>query len=290
AFPVFGRHPSCQILNHNDNLIMIDCGEGTQIQIGAHKIRKSKISHIFISHLHGDHCYGLPGLLTSYALQGRNKEMHLHGPIGIKAFIKAVFTASFVNLPYLLSINEYDADQSTKITIGKHMAVTLFPLQHRVPTIGFRFDEVNISFNIIPEMITKHQLSVDEIKNAKLGIDINRKNETLPYSSLTYSKEKAKSYCYCSDTVYDPSIIKYIENSSLLYHETTYLDDLEHLAKERMHSTLGQAIKIAKAANIPRMITGHYSSRYNDVSIFATQGKTLFDGLLIGEEGKNYSI
>ncbi len=290
AYPIHGRHPSCQIVNFDDQLFMIDCGEAAQIQISKYSIKRGRINHIFISHLHGDHCYGLPGMLTSYALQGRKSQLSLHGPIGIKKFINDVFEASSAFMPYDLNIIEYNTEVPNTITINASISIETFPMKHRIPTMGFKFVESVDELNIKSEAITRYEMSIDEIKAAKQGLSIIRDGEEIVNSLLTHPKRKPRTYAYCSDTVYDTDLIPIIFNSTLLYHETTYLDDLKDLAEERMHSTLGQAIQIAKSANINKLIVGHYSSRYLDTNVFLEQGSVLFDGLMLGEEGRVYEV
>lgn len=290
AFPIHGRHPSCQIVNYDDRLIMIDCGEAAQIQLSKYSIKKGKIEHIFISHLHGDHCYGLPGLLTSFSLQGRKKALFLHGPIGLKKFLSSVFEASEAHFSYELNVIEYDTEVPSIISIDKSLQVETFPMKHRIPTMGFRVCEHVVSFNLRPESIPTYELTVEEIKGIKKGNSISREGRVIPHDKLVFPKQKERSYAYCSDTVYDEDLIPYINNSTLLYHETTYLDDMEELAKQRMHSTLGQAIDIAQSANIDRLITGHYSSRYQNLDLFLEQGLSRMPGLLLGREGEVYKV
>ena len=290
AFPVHGRHPSCQVVNFDERLYMIDCGEAAQIQLSRFKIKKSKLDHIFISHLHGDHCYGLPGLLGSLALGGRSEKLYLHGPIGIKKFIEVVAEVSGAYFPFELDIIEYDTEGSNKIAVSENLIVQTFPMKHRLPTMGFRFDEVVSEMNILASKISEYSISIEEIKTIKLGSDILRRGKTILNEELTLPLPASRSYSYCSDTIYDEDLIPKIKGSSLLYHETTYLDDLALLARERMHSTLGEAISIAKASNIKSLIVGHYSSRYADPQVFLDEGLGRFSGLMLGEEGRTYNV
>lgn len=290
ALPIHGRHPSCQIVNYDDQLMMIDCGEAAQIQASKYSIKKSRINHIFISHLHGDHCFGLPGFLTSYALQGRKKTLNIHGPPGIKKFLEGVFEASGAFFPYQIGIIEYDTEVRSTIILNSSISVETFPLKHRIPTMGFKFIETIHDYNLRSEAIAKYKLSVEEIKAVKKGNSIRRNGGKISNLELVLPKNKPRSYAYCSDTIYDPDLIAYITHSSLLYHETTYLDDLIVLAQERMHSTLMQAIKIAKSANIEKLIVGHYSSRYKNINMFLEKGLPTFSGLMLGEEGRVYEV
>ena len=289
AIPVFERHPSCQIVNYDEVLYMVDCGEAAQIQISKYSIRKSKIRHIFISHLHGDHCFGLPGLLTSYALSGRRKRLDVHGPVGLKRFLDHIFDVSYTQFPFELVITEYDTEVENVIVVSTSLKVSTFPLKHRVPTMGFRFEELK-DLNIKPETIKEFELSVDEIKAVKKGDSINRGGKEISNEELTFPISNLRAYSYCSDTVYDRDLIPFVKDSTLMYHETTYLDDMKHLARERMHSTLSEAIEIAKSAEVDRLVIGHYSSRYRDISVFLNKGKPLFENLLLGEEGRVYQV
>jgi len=290
AFPVHGRHPSCQVVNFDERLYMIDCGEAAQIQVAKFKIKRSKLDHIFISHMHGDHCYGLPGLLTSFALEGRKEKLYLHGPIGIKKFIDVVMEVSGAYMPYELIINEYDTEKSNDISISERLSVQTFPMKHRMPTMGFRFTEVITEYNINPEKISEYNLTIEEIKAVKKGSNVSREGDTIDNEELIFPKASPRSYSYCSDTVYDLDLIQFIKNSTLLYHETTYLSDLEKIAGERKHTTLSQAIDIASKSNISRMVIGHYSSRYTDTSVFLDEGLPLFPGLMLGVEGEVYKV
>jgi len=290
AFPIHGRHPSCQIVNYDDHLLMIDCGEAAQIQIAKYHIKAGKINHIFISHLHGDHCYGLPGLLTSYALKGRKKKLELHGPFGIRKYIDGVFEVSGAIMPYELLIHEYDTEVEHTIVVNKSITVQTFPMKHRIPTMGFKVREVIDEWNIDSAAIQSYKLSIDEIKSAKRGEDVHRNGRVITNNKLTLPKPKPRTYAYCSDTIYDPDIVPHIRDCDQIYHETTYLDDLLELAEERMHATLGQAIDIAQQANVQKLIIGHYSSRYKDVHVFLEQGLPHFAGLLLGVEGRVYPL
>ncbi len=290
AFPVHGRHPSCQIVNFAERLYMIDCGEAAQIQVAKYKVKRNKLDHIFISHMHGDHCYGLPGLLTSFALGGRTEPLFLHGPTGIKKFIDVIIEVSGAYMPYDLNIKEYDTETCNNIPLTSNLKVTTFPMKHRIPTMGFRFQEIITGYNINPTKIKEYDLSIDEIKAVKSGGNLKRLDLVIDNSDLIISPSNPRSYSYCSDTVYDLELVPYILDSSLLYHETTYLSGLETIAGERFHTTLGQAINIAQRSNIDNMIIGHYSSRYPDVNVFLDEGLPLYSGLKLGIEGSTYEV
>lgn len=289
AVPVFSRHPSSQVLVHDGTHLMIDCGEGTQSQLTRCKIKRSKIEHIFISHLHGDHCFGLPGLLTTSSLQRRTTPLTIHGPRGLHTFIDTVLRISGSHLGYELEIKEYDTEIVNTILVKSDLTVTTFPLKHRIPTMGYRFQEHRTSVNIKTELIAKYNLSIEEIKAVKNGADVQR-DDTIPNAIFVVKQKYNRSYAYVSDTVQDMDIIPHIDGVSTLYHETTYLDDLRTLADERMHTTIGGAISVAQKASAGKLITGHYSSRYKDISVFYDAGRRLWDKVELGEECRTYPI
>ncbi len=290
ALPVFGRHPSCQIVRFDDALLMIDCGEGTQSRLSTFKIKRSRISHVFISHLHGDHCFGLPGFLTTSSLQQRKAPLNIHGPRGLVEYIEVTMRLSGSYIGYELNVIEYDTSRSHTIMINDRLSVSTIPLQHRIPTMGFKIAETTVYSNIRSKKIKEYNLSIDEIISAKSGNDIVRGDITLLNTELLVKKNKKRAYAYVSDTIYDESIVPHIQGVNVLYHETTYLDDLENLAKERFHTTLSQAINIAKLSGANKLITGHYSSRYKDITVFLTEGRKRWGGVELGEEGRTYLI
>lgn len=291
AVPVFGRHPSSQIVRYDDTLLMIDCGEGTQAQLSRYKIKRSKIGHVLISHLHGDHCFGLPGLITTSSLNRRKAPLTIHGPVGLKKYIDTVLEISGSNVTYELHILEYDTNLINKIDIeDKRLTISTFPLQHRIPTMGYKIKEEELSFNINTAKIAEYSLSIEEIKLIKAGSDLVKNEKVVPNKELVISSHKHRAYAYVSDTLYDPTIVPNITGATTVYHETTYLDDMKELAKDRMHTTIGGAVEIAQKAGADQVITGHYSSRYKDITVFLDAGRQLWEGVQLGEEGKVYSI
>lgn len=290
ALPVFDRHPSAQVVTYDNKSILIDCGEGTQSQLTRYRVKRSKISHVLISHLHGDHCFGLPGLLTSLSLNGRKEPLTIHGPSGLKAWIELTLNISGSHLTYPLTIHEYDTEEENVIEISKHLVVHTFPLKHRVPTMGYKIAEQRVGKNINSEKINEYNLTIEEIKSIKCGEGIVRDGNPIRNEELTKPDELLRAYGYVSDSVYDVAIVPQLKGCTTLYHETTYLDDLKHLAEQRMHTSLGQAVDIARQAEVRQLITGHYSSRYKDISVFETEGKKLWEGVVLGEEGRIYDV
>jgi ribonuclease Z len=289
ALPMHGRNPTSQYLQFHKNHFLIDCGEGTQHQMNTFRVKRNKISHIFISHLHGDHVYGLPGLLGSYAHFGRKQELTVFGPHPIKNMLQTIFDASEARFGFDLKIIEINPSIPATIVINEEVSVQTFPLKHRIPTMGYRFDFVPTIRNLIKAQIEKHQLSVAQIKNLIAGDDLVLENGSkLKNEEFTFKKWHPKHYAYCSDTIYDKEIIAYLDKVDLLYHETTYLDGLEKEAKERMHSTIGQAIKISQMADVKKLLTGHYSSRYNNLTEFRKVAENSSVEVMIGSEGNKY--
>ncbi len=262
AMPAFGRFTSCQAINYNENYYLIDAGEGAQIRIGQYKVKRNKIKCIFISHLHGDHIFGLPGILTSFNHFDRKTPLRVFGPKGLKAYIELIFKMGQSKPRYELIVEEIEVNKLQEVWTNHELSVKAFPLHHRIETYGYRFDEKVSSYNIDPAAIEKYNLDYDEIKAAKAGQDIVRDGSVIPYKEVVFPKAEPRSYAYCSDTAYDVSIVEYIRSVSALYHETTYTEEYVAEAKERFHSTGKQAAKIATLAKADLLITGHYSARY----------------------------
>lgn len=290
ALPVNGRHPSSQVLYVDETPYLIDCGEGTQMLMEKYKVRKSKIDHIFISHLHGDHVFGLPGLLTSYILLGRKDPLFIFGPPDTKRFIESVFSFTHAKLTYELHITEVDNLSHKLIFENEHIIVHSIPLNHRVPTSGYKFTRKKGLRKIRSEAISLYNLNVDQIKAAKSGDDVVSGGITIPNDKVTYGEPYEYSYAYCSDTKYAPEIVPFITGVDLLYHESTYLSDLEIQAAERYHSTARQAADIAREARAGQLLIGHFSSRYNDLNAFLEEASTGFSNVQIAREGNFYNI
>ena len=290
AMPAFGRMTSCQALNYNDNYFLIDAGEGAQIRMSEYKVKRNRLKCIFISHLHGDHVFGLPGILTSYNHYNRTTPLRLYGPTGIKTYVEAMLNAGQTILRFDLEIVELDHVEAKVVWQSHDLAVTAFPLKHRIATYGYRFDEQLSAYNIISEKIADHQLTIDEIKQVKSGQNIRNGNAALKFTDLVYPRDEPRSYAYCSDTIYDETIVQTIQNVTTLYHETTYTSEFDKEAKERFHTTGKQAAQIAKLAGANTLITGHYSSRYRHGEEPYQEAKSYFDNTLKGYDGLIHDI
>lgn len=291
AFPAQGRFPSAQIVNCNEELFLIDCGEGTQIRMTQFAIRRSRINHVFISHLHGDHVYGLPGLINSYHHFTRNAPLHIYGPVGIRQMIETVLRLSSSMIEFELVFHELQSNTKHRIFENKDVRVYAFPLIHRVPTYGYLFIEKHHELNISKEAITKYNLTVDQIKDVKEGKSvILNSGEIIENAMLIMPSAMPRSYAYCSDTIFNKDIVPWIENISMLYHESTFLHALEQKAIESQHSTALQAGMIAHMANAGQLLLGHFSSRYEDLSPFVNEAKEIFGAVQVTEEGHTYPV
>ena len=286
ALPMPGRFPSSFVLNHNEQLNLIDCGEGSQIKMSEFRVKRSKIDRIFISHLHGDHIFGLPGVLHSFNLNARTRPLTLYGPPGIGRFVNEVMIATGGELNYPLSIEETRMDTYNHLVSLEHLDVYTFPLKHRVPTVAFKFVEKPGKFNIRKEAIEEFQLTIDEIKTIKEGKGIERKGMMLSHKSLVHPRNEKRTFVYCSDTCFDTSIVAYIRHADLLYHEATYMHEMADKAKSRLHSTAHEAALIAKKSDTKKLLIGHYSSRYKDLEPMLEEAKNVFPNTLIAREGE----
>ena len=285
AIPAFGRYLSSQVLSVQNNLYLIDCGEGTQFRIRDFKIKISKINQIFISHLHGDHYLGLVGLLGTLNLQGRKETLTIFSPTGLREIVEAHIKYGETQFGYELEFITVDTLQYQKIFEDKLLEVFSIPLKHRIPTAGYLFKEKPHPKNIKSESIKKFNLSIDQIKAAKAGNDLlTSDGTTIPNNQLTTNRRR-RSFAYCSDTVYTESIIPYIQNVDILYHEATYTDDMKKAAKQYMHSTALQAATVAKKANVGKLVIGHFSSRYESLESLEKEARTAFKDAFAAIEG-----
>jgi ribonuclease Z len=287
ATPLEKSHTTSQVLEIKDHLFLIDCGEGTQIQLRRQKIKFSRIKHIFISHLHGDHFYGLVGLISTFRLLGRTSDLNVYGPKGIKEIITLQLKLSNSWTNYNLFFHELESKISQIIFEDDGLTVSTIPLYHRVYTNGFLFREKPGIRLLNNEKIKDFKIEPYDYQNLKLGKDlILEEGKIIRNDLLTLDPLSVKTYAFCSDTAYNDSIIPLIKYVDLLYHEATFLDSHENLAKKTMHSTAKQAAKIAKLAQVKRLVLGHFSSRYKDKNQFIIEAKSVFDSVELASDGK----
>ncbi|MFK7050391.1 MULTISPECIES: ribonuclease Z [Flavobacterium] len=291
ATPRTFTNPTSQVLEISNRLFLIDCGEGTQTQLRKNKIRFTAINQIFISHLHGDHFYGLIGLISTFTLLNRHNSLTIYGPVGIKEVIKLQLRLANSWPQYELNFVELKSKQSEIIYEDKKVIVRTIPLKHRVYTNGFLFTEKTKERKLNVDKIQEYGIETCYFQNIKNGHDIVLDNGTVvPNHVLSLDPPKSKSYAFCSDTQYDESIVPIIKGVQVLYHESTFLNTEEHIAEKTMHSTAQQAAQIAQQANAEKLILGHYSTRYESIKPFKKEAETVFKNVLLGDDGVNFKF
>ena len=291
ATPRTISNPTSQVLEIKNRVFLIDCAEGTQVQLRKSKVKFSKINHIFISHLHGDHFYGLVGLISTFMLLNRESDLTVYGPKGIKEIILLQLRASGSYTGYNLYFHELESNESETIFEDDRVVVKTIPLNHRIYTNGFLFQEKNIERKLNVEAVENYEIDKVYFNKIKYGGDITLDNGTIiPNSELTFDPQVAKSYAFCSDTMYDESIIPLIENVDYLYHESTFLESEAHLSERTMHSTAKQAATIALKAKVKHLILGHYSTRYGKIDYFKTEAQTIFPNVLLADDGREFEM
>ncbi|PRD49154.1 ribonuclease Z [Sphingobacterium haloxyli] len=291
ATPMYGRHPTSQVLNFNEQLFLIDCGEGTQMQLFRYGIKGSRISHIFISHLHGDHYLGLVGLLSSQHLMGRQRELHLYGPPALKEIIDLQFKHSDTRLRYPLVFHPTNESRQELIFENTQLSVSSFPLRHRIACTGFRFNEKVRSASLKKEQVEKLNIPVPYLRLLKKGIDYVADDGTVHGAKdLTYPPSRPRSYGYCSDTVMDQGYFEAISEVDLLYHEATFLHDRVERAKETFHTTSLEAAQVAQTVGAKKLLLGHFSARYKDLQPLLDESQAIFPHTELSEEGKWFLV
>ena len=288
ATPTSTRNPTAQLLNIAERFFLIDCGEGTQIQLRKFKLKFQRINHIFISHLHGDHYLGLIGLLSSLHLLGRTDEMHLYCPAELQEIIEVQFKHSQSYLNYKIVYHPHKYINNDLIFEDERVEVRTVVLNHRIPCCGFIFKEKILLANITKEIIHNYNLNVEEILSIKAGNDLKRPNKDIVKNEdLVVFRHKPRTYAYCSDTCYDERLLEFIKGADLLYHEATFLDEMKARAKETFHTTALQAGNMAKLADVKQLMIGHYSARYKDLQPLLQEARSVFDNTILAVEGES---
>ncbi len=288
AKPTKQYNQSSQLLTIREKTFLIDCGEGTQRQIIRYNAKITRLNHIFISHLHGDHCFGIMGLITTLGMLGRTADLHIHAHPDLKKILRPQIDYFCQGVPYRVSFQAFNPTRHELLYEDRSVTVYSIPLKHKVPTCGFLFSEKEKDNHIKKEMIDFYQIPVKEISAIKKGADfITSEGEIIPNCRLTTPATPPKKYAYCADTAYTESIIPIIENVDCLFHEATFLQEHLQRAKETMHSTAIQAATIARKANVKQLILGHYSARYEDVSGLLTEAKSVFENTILSKDGKS---
>ena len=286
ATPTLGRHCSAQVLNFNGLKLLVDCGEGTQYQIRSCRQKMQSLSTIFISHLHGDHFFGLAGLLSSMHLCGRTEPVQVFAPKGICAALQPYFEQSGTHIDYPLTIHELEHEGALEIYADRRCQVSAFPLRHSVPCYGFVFREVIAGLNLRPGVRDQYHMAQIDIDTVKRGGDLLLPDGTsVPNSLLTLPPRQPKSYAYCCDTAYFPELADHVRNVDLLCIESTFDNSQQALAQLRCHCTAQQAAQVASEAGVRRLMLTHFSARYKDVNVLVAEAQTLFPNVIAAEDG-----
>mgnify|MGYP001489531503 FL=1 len=291
AVPTSKRNLTAHVLNVHERFFLIDCGEGTQLQLRKNNIRFGKIDHIFISHLHGDHIFGLFGLISTFNLLNRKNDLHIYAYQEIEKILESHIAYFERNMSYKLVYHFFNPKKNELVFENDNLTVHTIPLKHKVPTCGFLFREKGHLRNLRKNVVETYQIPIKQIQSVKEGKDlINDDGELIPNERLTLPPYKTRSYAYCTDTAYSEKIVPIIENVDLLFHEATLAKNLQKQAKQTTHSTSIDAATIAKKANVKKLIIGHFSARYKDVSVLLQQAQEIFPNTVAAEDGEKYSI
>ena len=290
AVPAHGRHLSAQILKIANRFLLIDCGEATQFQMQRYGVSLQKIERIFISHLHGDHLFGLPGLITSMNLLGRTKQLDVYAPVGIGSFLQKCFETTGAVIAFPLRMHEL-AETEDVVFEDEYVLVQAYPLKHRVVCLAYIFKMKESALNVRKEKIAAYMLDRNQIIDAKAGRDVRLTNGTLvPNGELTYRSKEAITYAYCTDTLLVPEIENTIRNASCLYHEATFAEDEIQKCTGTYHTTAMQAARLALQANCGSLLLGHFSGRYQNTDKLVAEARTIFKNTHASEEGVWYDL
>ena len=285
ALPTTRHFPTSQIVNVRDKLFMIDCGEGAQLQFRKSHLKFSRLNHIFISHLHGDHCFGLLGLISTLNLLGRTAELHIHSPKGLETLLTPMLDFFNRQMTYKVLFHEFDTKEPMLSWGDRSLTVTTIPLRHRMPCWGLLFAEKRRPNHIIREMVDFYQVPVYELNRIKNGADyVTPEGKTVSNNLLTRPSAPSRSYAYCSDTIYLPSIVEQIKGVDLLFHEATFANEDAPRAKETFHTTAAQAAEIARRAEVKKLLIGHFSARYEDENILLQEASAIFPDTQLAKE------
>ena len=285
ALPTTRHFPTSQIVNVRDKLFMIDCGEGAQLQFRKSRLKFSRLNHIFISHLHGDHCFGLLGLISTLNLLGRTAELHIHSPKGFEDLMIPMLDFFNRQMTYRVLFHEFGSKEAAVVYEDRSLTVTTIPLRHRMPCCGFLFAEKPGPNHILRDMIDFYQVPVYELNRIKNGADyVTPEGEVIPNARLTRPSAAPRRYAYCSDTIYLPSVTEQIKGVDLLFHEATFAEDAAPRAKETFHTTASQAARIARDAEVKKLLIGHFSARYDDEQVLLDEARAVFPNTQLAKE------
>ncbi len=291
ATPAFGRYPTSQLVHMAGRYFLVDCGEGAQMQLRRYSIKFQRINHIFISHLHGDHFFGLMGLLSSLHLLGRTEPLHLYAEASLKEIIDVTNKHSRSVLQYPIVFHPLSYTESQVLFEDEKLTVSTVVVKHSIPCVGFIFTEKPKPRKLIKEEIEKYQVPVEKMEALKHGEDfVAADGKVIPNDVLTLPAMPSRTYAFCADTIYDEEIIPFIANADLVYHEATFMEDMRDRAKQTMHSTAKDAATIAKKAGVKKLIIGHFSARYKELGPMLAEAHTVFAETYLAEEGKKENV
>ena len=291
ALPTLQHNASSQIVELREKLFMIDCGEGTQIQLRRSRIHFSKIIAVFISHLHGDHCFGLPGMISTFGMTGRTAPLHIYAPAAFEPILDQTLSFFCQGLEFKVVFHAVDTTQNKVVYEDRSLTVETIPLQHRIDCCGYLFREKPILPHIRRDMIDFYKIPISQINNIKAGADwVTAEGEVIANSRLTTPAEPARSYAYCSDTRYIKTLHELVKGVSTLYHESTYSTEDAERARLYWHSTSQDAAKVARDASVGKLLLGHFSARYNNESQLLEEAKEIFPNSYLTREGATFDI
>lgn len=291
ALPTSKRFSTAQALNVNENYYLIDCGEGTQIQLRRNSIRFGKLNHIFISHLHGDHYLGIFGLISTFTLLKRKSDLHIYAHETLREMLDCQLKYQEGDLPFRIVFHPLKPDYPEKLLEDKRIMVYSFPLNHRIKTCGFLFQEKPRELNIKKDMIERYNIPIAEIVKIKKGSDFTTQDgKTIKNQELTLPPMRSRSYAFCTDTLYHEPIIPIIKGVDILYHEATFADDMKKRAEETYHSTAKQAAAIAKKAQVKKLIIGHFSARYKSIDKILSEACRIFPNTVPANDDDTHHI
>ena len=291
ALPTTRHFASSQVVNIREKLFMIDCGEGAQLQLRRSKLKFSRLNHIFISHLHGDHCFGLMGLISTFGLLGRTATLHIYAHKELEKLLAPQLEFFCKGMSYSVEFHAIDPTKAAVIYDDRSVTISTIPLKHRIPTCGFLFQEKQTPNHIIRDMVDFYKIPVFELNRIKNGEDYVTPDGTIvPNHRLTTPSDPARSYAYCSDTICLKNIIPLIKGVNLLFHEGTFAQADAPRAKETFHTTAMQAAEIARDAEVKQLLIGHFSARYEDENILLKEAQSIYPNTLLAKENLNITI
>lgn len=291
ALPAFGRYPSSQLLHMAGRYLLIDCGEGTQMQLRRYSLKFQRIDHIFISHLHGDHYLGLPGLLSSMHLLGRTEPLNIYADQGLAEILDVNNRYSGTTLRYPVHFHSLNFSDPSILFEDDKVKISTLILKHTIPCCGFIFEEKQRPRKLIKEKIEELQVPIAALESLKLGNDYTTPEGTvIPNRELTTDPLPPRKYGYCSDTSYNKDIVPQLKGADLIYHEATFMEDMRYRAEQTMHSTAKDAATIAKEANAKHLLLGHFSARYKNLEPLQDEARSVFPESYLAVEGEKYFV